>query len=183
MSTAFLIPNADKKKDLVNLIRSMRLVANANAYWHLTMERVLLTLASYMKNSEIFQISSEYIADEASSQTKRNFNYIIFLVAGWPSLAELKKFMWGQGLEAKGQCSQNFFLILPFHLSYKKNCFILWFLSKPFALGSPSDGIHPFCESIKSIKRFYEEQTQTRRSIGNGEVVRRKKSKSSQKHL
>ena len=32
MSTASLIPNADKKKDLVNLIRSKRLVANANAY-------------------------------------------------------------------------------------------------------------------------------------------------------
>ena len=87
MSTASLI--ADKKKDLVNLIRSKRLVANANAYWHLTMERVLLTLASYMKNSKIFQIFSEYIADEAFSETKRNFNYIIFLVTGWPSLAEL----------------------------------------------------------------------------------------------
>ena len=31
MSTASLIANADKKKDLVNLIRSKRLVANADA--------------------------------------------------------------------------------------------------------------------------------------------------------
>ena len=32
MSTASLIANADKKKDLVNPIRSKRLVANADAY-------------------------------------------------------------------------------------------------------------------------------------------------------
>ena len=35
----------------------------------------------------------------------------------------------------------------------------------PLALGSPIDGIHLFCESIKSIKGFYVEQTQTRRPM------------------
>ena len=122
-----------------------------------------------MKNSKIFQILSEYMADEALSETKRYFNYIFFMVVGRPSLAELLKFMWGRDWRRKGNVRKISWWFCLFISRRKENCFILWFLSQPLALGSPIDGIHPFCESIKSIKRFYEEQTQTRRSIGNGE--------------
>ena len=128
-----------------------------------------------MKNSKIFQILSECMADEALSETKRYFNCIIFMVVGRPSLAELLKFMWGRDWRRKGKISRWFCLFIS---RRKENCFILWFLSQPLALGSPIDGIHPFCESIKSIKKFYEEQTQTRRSIGNGERLDPKQNQS-----